>query len=502
MATMNLRKSLCLAANDLLQTMKKSFGHIVDPEYPFKEKYDHFPEYTLEDVYDRLMEGVEMSYLTAVLEPDFVHMFIENNGFRYLLGDPIQYSELKSWEQKKWYLLAKSIASFLSIISATGKQLSGYEDFAKLAQSTMKANVGKQSPFDSLTSLFRNPEMRKMMLNVIPDASSMASLISKSEPLMDCMGSKNIENLELPDVVEITDVEKEQHRMKMLALKEESEKKEEEKCLGSTAVPQSDPTTLESALVNTPNIPRSSNEEGIFEEENSKLSNSTATDKASDLMKDLFASVGGAKGKSNPMSSKDTMKKLAKALSTFTQNPEEMEKLHSSVTGALSSNKGDMFDLASITKNLRKQVGNANPAAKNVEDFLFNIPKVTENITVEPYKEEETKTELKPLNVPFAQQAMEELNRADTETQTYHEPNEPMMDDAISGLSQMFGGIDIRSLINQPFIKEMIVQQQQQQSNLSNQNSQTVEVPVCIQEIEPTVPKLDLLSDQELERVD
>jgi hypothetical protein len=347
MTTMDLRKQLTAVANDLRNTMIKSFGHIADPEYGYKAKYANFPIYTEKNVFERLSENLQESYIEAVFHFDekYVEVFVEENGFHFLLGDHFQYNDFSPVEQKKWYKSAKTVASFLSIITATGTQLGAFEDIAKLTKQTMTHGAQSKSPIDNMTDMFRNPAIRNLMKGAIPNANVMADLIQKSGPLMDCMGSGSVNTIVLPTEIILTDDIILLYKVEKMQRLEEETKKE-------TA--SSEPSTDRSV-----ELPSKIQEECMEEE----------AAKASELMKGIFNSPGGV-----PKNPTETMKGLAKLLGKFTKNKSDMDELFSSVTTAFDKgNTSSLDDISSISSKYRKQIFHTEKS-KDMEKFLFAIP--------------------------------------------------------------------------------------------------------------------------------
>jgi hypothetical protein len=325
--------------------MKKSFGHI--PNFGWQEKYENFQPYKETDVLARLLENVDQNYLQAVFTANFVHIFLENNGLHELIGDHEQYYQFTMAEKMKWYKSIKTIASFLSIMNATGTQLNAFEDIAKTTKQTAENNVHTKSPFENITDMFRNPDMRKKMKDAIPSADVMTQLIQNSGSLLECISSGSAENVVFPEEIILDEATILIHQARMKMLAEEKDAAAEEP---SSSEPSTD-TSIE--------LPKKIQEECMQEEQQ----------KASALLKDVFASMSGKSN--NP---KETIKNLSKMLSKFTKNEEDMNQLFSSVNTALDQKDIGGLDIASLTKKLRGQMGGAGRGSKDTEDFLFSVP--------------------------------------------------------------------------------------------------------------------------------
>ncbi len=410
--SMNLRAQITAVANDLLKTMIKSFGKINEPGFEYKEKYDKFQPYTIDTVCARLTENLEQNYLEAVFQHDFVHIFLEENGFRFLLGDVDQYNDLKPSEKIIWYKSVRTIASFLSIINATGEQLSSFEDIARSAKQNMTQNLHTKSPLDNMTDIFRNQNMRNMMKNAVPNANVMAQLIKRAGPLMDCMGATSTQNTTLPDEIDLNEDVIRIHKEKIQKLKEEETK--------------TSPLPTEPSTETSIECPKKIQEECMQEE----------SEKASDLLKDI---MGAAKagGKKNPS---ETMKGLAKMLGKFTENQDDMNQLFSSVTEALDRKTGPV-DLGSMQEKFRKQLFQ-NGKSKETENFLFQVP-TSKVVNIEVVEE---KTPSVSEEQPSQSQPEEELKTAESI---------PPFNIDMSNFSELFKNLDMSQILQFPGLQNL-----------------------------------------------
>ncbi len=116
--TMSIMGQFLHVANDLRNTMVKTFGNLSDNDDPngkYRAKYANFPVYTKEDILPRLSRGLTNLYLENIFQNRIPMWFLEDNGFTELIGDTNQYWNFQPDERHKWYIMVRFTAIFAFI---------------------------------------------------------------------------------------------------------------------------------------------------------------------------------------------------------------------------------------------------------------------------------------------------------------------------------------------------------------------------------------------------